>query len=87
MAMRCSTLGATLLGVRVLLAVGLLDRNDLLEASKVAGGPLALLFGGMVVARVLAKRVSFARFARYGVPITLVQLGVGALYVGAMMIL
>ncbi|WP_190275525.1 hypothetical protein [Allochromatium vinosum] len=40
-----------LLGVCVLLALGLLDRNDLLEASKVAGGPLALLFGGMMVTR------------------------------------
>lgn len=33
------------------------------------------------------ERVSFARFARYGVPITVVQLGVGALYVGVMMLL
>lgn len=52
---------AALLGVCVLLALGLLDRNDLQEASKVAGGPLALLFGGMVVARVLAKTGVFER--------------------------
>jgi Na+/H+ antiporter NhaD/arsenite permease-like protein len=52
---------AALLGVCVLLALGLLDQGDLLEASKTAGGPLALLFGGMVVARVLAKTGVFDR--------------------------
>ncbi|MCU0937141.1 MAG: SLC13 family permease [Gammaproteobacteria bacterium] len=52
---------AALLGVCVLLALGLLDQNDLVEASKTAGGPLALLFGGMVVARVLAKTGVFER--------------------------
>ena len=52
---------AALLGVCLLLALGLLDRNDLQEASKVAGGPLALLFGGMVVARMLAKTGVFER--------------------------
>ncbi|MCU0934785.1 MAG: SLC13 family permease [Gammaproteobacteria bacterium] len=52
---------AALLGVCVLLALGLLDQGDLVEASKTAGGPLALLFGGMVVARVLAKTGVFDR--------------------------
>ncbi len=52
---------AALLGVCILLALGLLDQNDLVEASKTAGGPLALLFGGMVVARVLAKTGVFER--------------------------
>jgi Na+/H+ antiporter NhaD/arsenite permease-like protein len=46
---------ASLLGVCALLALGLLSPDDLVEAAKSAGGPLALLFGGMVVARVLAK--------------------------------
>jgi Na+/H+ antiporter NhaD/arsenite permease-like protein len=46
---------AALLGVCVLLALGLLDSNDLLAATLTAGGPLSLLFGGMVVARVLAR--------------------------------
>lgn len=46
---------AALLGVCVLLALGLLDSNDLLAAAVTAGGPLSLLFGGMVVARVLAR--------------------------------
>jgi Na+/H+ antiporter NhaD/arsenite permease-like protein len=45
---------AALLGVCVLIALGILDQTDLLAAATVAGGPIALLFGGMVVARVLA---------------------------------
>ena len=46
---------AALLGVCILLALGLLDTEDLLAAAVTAGGPLSLLFGGMVVARVLAR--------------------------------
>jgi Na+/H+ antiporter NhaD/arsenite permease-like protein len=52
---------AALLGVSILLALGILGTDDLVEASKTAGGPLALLFGGMVVARVLAKTGLFER--------------------------
>ncbi len=52
---------AALLGVCILLALRLLDTNDLIEASKTAGGPLALLFGGMVVARVLSTTGIFER--------------------------
>ncbi len=52
---------AALLGVSILLALGILGTDDLIEASKTAGGPLALLFGGMVVARVLAKTGLFER--------------------------
>jgi Na+/H+ antiporter NhaD/arsenite permease-like protein len=52
---------AALLGVCILLALGLLNADDLVEAAKTAGGPLALLFGGMVVARVLAKTGVFDR--------------------------
>lgn len=52
---------AALSGVCVLLALGLLDTEDLLEAVRTAGGPLALLFGGMVVARMLAKTGIFER--------------------------
>lgn len=52
---------AALLGVCVLLALGLLDTSDLVDAMKTAGGPLALLFGGMVVARMLAKTGIFER--------------------------
>lgn len=46
---------AALLGVSVMLVLDLLDGEDLIAAMVTAGGPLALLFGGMVVARVLAR--------------------------------
>jgi Na+/H+ antiporter NhaD/arsenite permease-like protein len=51
---------AALLGVCILLALGLLDTDDLLAAVVTAGGPLSLLFGGMVVARVLSRTGVFA---------------------------
>lgn len=50
---------AALLGVCVLLALGLLETEDLVAAMVTAGGPLSLLFGGMVVARVLAQTGAF----------------------------
>lgn len=46
---------AALLGVCILLVLGILGGSDLVDALTTAGGPLSLLFGGMVVARVLAK--------------------------------
>ena len=46
---------AALLGVSVLFVFGILDRSDLMPIVHTAGGPLALLFGGMVVARVIGK--------------------------------
>jgi Na+/H+ antiporter NhaD/arsenite permease-like protein len=46
---------AALLGVSVLIVFGILDGNDLMPIVHTAGGPLALLFGGMVVARVIGK--------------------------------
>ena len=52
---------AALLGVSLMLALGLLTTDDLVAAAVTAGGPLALLFGGMVVARVLAKTGVFER--------------------------
>jgi Na+/H+ antiporter NhaD/arsenite permease-like protein len=59
---------AALAGVCLLLAMGLLDGEDLMAAAVTAGGPLALLFGGMVVARVLARTGVFewvgSRFLR-----------------------
>jgi Na+/H+ antiporter NhaD/arsenite permease-like protein len=45
---------AGLLGVCILLVLGILEGDDLMAAFRTAGAPLALLFGGMVVARVLA---------------------------------
>ena len=52
---------AALLGVCAMLALGILTANDLMEAMRTAGGPLALLFGGMVVAHVLGKTGLFER--------------------------
>jgi Na+/H+ antiporter NhaD/arsenite permease-like protein len=44
---------AALLGVSVLIAAGIFVQQDLLDITRTASGPIALLFGGMVVARVL----------------------------------
>jgi Na+/H+ antiporter NhaD/arsenite permease-like protein len=44
---------AALLGVCVLIIFGVFTQQDVLNITRKAGGPLALLFGGMVVARVL----------------------------------
>ena len=52
---------ATLLGVSLYLVFGILDRSDMVEVFNTAGSPLALLFGGMVVARVLAGTGMFER--------------------------
>ena len=46
---------AALLGVCAMIAFGILASNDIVEAMREAGGPIALLFGGMVVAHVLGK--------------------------------
>jgi Na+/H+ antiporter NhaD/arsenite permease-like protein len=52
---------ATLLGVSVLFGFNILDEDDVISAMRTAGGPLALLFGGMVVARTLASTGIFDR--------------------------
>jgi len=52
---------AALLGLSVLVLMGIFDHNDMMEAVRIANGPIALLFGGMVVARVLAKTGLFER--------------------------
>lgn len=44
---------AALLGVSVLIFAGIFTQQDILNVTRVAGGPLALLFGGMVGARIL----------------------------------
>lgn len=46
---------AALLGVCVLIVFDVLDGSDLILIVQTASGPLALLFGGMVVARVIGK--------------------------------
>jgi Na+/H+ antiporter NhaD/arsenite permease-like protein len=45
---------AALLGVSTLIVAGVLNSQDVVNINRTAGGPIALLFGGMVVARVLA---------------------------------
>ena len=52
---------ATLLGVSVLIGLGILHEEDLIAAMRTAGGSLALLFGGMVVAHTLGSTGIFER--------------------------
>jgi Na+/H+ antiporter NhaD/arsenite permease-like protein len=52
---------AALLGVSVLIVLGILREPDLIEATRTASGPLALLFGGMVVAHTLGSTGLFDR--------------------------
>jgi len=52
---------ATLLGVSALVATAILGEQDILGALRTGGGPLSLLFGGMVVARTLAGTGIFDR--------------------------
>jgi len=56
---------AALLGVGVLVAFGILRQDDVLGAFRMASGSIALLFGGMVVARVLATTGVFERVGDY----------------------
>jgi Na+/H+ antiporter NhaD/arsenite permease-like protein len=52
---------ATLLGVSLLLGLGILGEQDIIAAMKTAGGPLSLLFGGMLVAHTLGSTGIFER--------------------------
>jgi Na+/H+ antiporter NhaD/arsenite permease-like protein len=52
---------ATLLGVSLLFGFNILSEEDVIAAMRTAGGPLSLLFGGMVVARTLASTGIFDR--------------------------
>ena len=52
---------ATLLGVSTLIVAGVFTQDDVLRTQQMAGGPLALLFGGMVVARILTTTGIFER--------------------------
>jgi Na+/H+ antiporter NhaD/arsenite permease-like protein len=53
-----------LLGVCALLAFGILGGANITSAMQTAGGPLSLLFGGMVVARMLGRTGVFARIGQ-----------------------
>jgi hypothetical protein len=52
---------AALLGVSTLIVFGILEGSDLMPIVHTAGGPLSLLFGGMVVARVIGQTGIFER--------------------------
>jgi Na+/H+ antiporter NhaD/arsenite permease-like protein len=52
---------AALLGVCVLMVFGILGETEIIAATRTAGGPLLLLFGGMVVARILGTTGLFDR--------------------------
>jgi Na+/H+ antiporter NhaD/arsenite permease-like protein len=57
---------AAMLGVSVMLFFGAFTRNEFLQAAQNAGGSIALLFGGMVVARTLVPTGIFDQLgARY----------------------
>ncbi|MFM7784584.1 MAG: SLC13 family permease, partial [Gammaproteobacteria bacterium] len=60
---------AALLGVSLLVLGGVLDGSDVIDVFSAANGAIALLFGGMVVARVLVPTGLFdqlgARFLRF----------------------
>nr|WP_284503175.1 SLC13 family permease [Caballeronia sp. AZ10_KS36] len=45
---------AALVGASLLIALRILDEQDLLDTARTSAGPISLLFGGMVVARILA---------------------------------
>jgi MFS family permease len=65
---------ATLLGVVIMVVSGILDETDFLKVQGTAGGVVALLFGGMVVARVLETS---GVFASLGVPFLRMTRGSG----------
>jgi len=52
---------AALLGVSGLIGSAILNEQDIIAALRTSGGPLSLLFGGMVVARTLASTGIFDR--------------------------
>jgi Na+/H+ antiporter NhaD/arsenite permease-like protein len=52
---------AALLGVSLMMLFRILNGKEILDAMRTGGGALSLLFGGMVVARVLAKTGIFER--------------------------
>jgi Na+/H+ antiporter NhaD/arsenite permease-like protein len=45
---------AALVGASVLIALGILDEKDLLATARTSAGSISLLFGGMIVARILS---------------------------------
>lgn len=56
---------AALVGASVLIALNIVDEQDLLATARTAAGPISLLFGGMVVARILATTGLFDLIGDY----------------------
>ena len=56
---------AGLMGVSMLIVAGVFTAQDVIAVNQTADGSLALLFGGMVVARVLAPTGIFERLGTY----------------------
>ncbi|WP_321796724.1 SLC13 family permease [Caballeronia sp. J97] len=56
---------AALVGASVLIALRIIDEQDLIATAKTAAGPISLLFGGMVVARILATTGLFDLVGEY----------------------
>jgi Na+/H+ antiporter NhaD/arsenite permease-like protein len=52
---------AALLGVSIMLLFGVFTRKEFINAAQTAGGPISLLFGGMIVARTLVPTGLFDR--------------------------
>jgi Na+/H+ antiporter NhaD/arsenite permease-like protein len=50
---------AAMIGASVLIALGVFNSQDAIAISQTAGSPIALLFGGMVVARTLVPTGAF----------------------------
>jgi Na+/H+ antiporter NhaD/arsenite permease-like protein len=75
---------ATLLGVSVLIVAGVFNTDDIVSVTKTAGGPIALLFGGMVVARTL---VPTGIFDYIGTHFLIVTKGSGKRYLLGLIVL
>ncbi len=75
---------AALLGVSILLVMGILTAGDALHALETAGGTLALLFGGMVVARTLQPT---GIFENVGTRFLILTKGSGKLYLLGLFVL
>ncbi|WP_250520098.1 MULTISPECIES: SLC13 family permease [unclassified Caballeronia] len=56
---------AALVGASVLIALGIIDEQDLIATARTAAGPISLLFGGMIVARILSTTGLFDLVGEY----------------------
>ena len=56
---------AALIGASVLIALRIIDEQDLIATARTSAGPISLLFGGMVVGRILATTGLFDLVGEY----------------------